>query len=139
MQPDTVITNALCRLDDIEDGRSKGFDPAREGRDTMFIVRRGHHVVGYRNACPHYDFARMAWKKDEFLSADGLRIMCAAHGALFRVNDGVCEVGPCVGETLTPVSLTVRNGAIWIVGPYAPGLRPRAGRTAKGLSGQKNA
>ena len=79
----------LCRLDELADGRSKGFDPLGEGRDTMFVVRHGAEVFGYRNACPHYDFARMAWKKDEFLNADHTLIQCGAHGALFRIEDGV--------------------------------------------------
>jgi nitrite reductase/ring-hydroxylating ferredoxin subunit len=113
----------LCLLAELEDGRSKGFDPLREGRDTMFVLRRGKRVLAYRNACPHYDFARMAWKKDEYLNADGSRIQCSAHGALFRIEDGVCEIGPCVGERLTPVALEHRGDEIWLVGAYSPGLR----------------
>ena len=113
----------LCRLHDLEDGRSKGFDPLGEGRDTMFVIRRGQQAFAYRNACPHYDFARMAWRKDEFLNADRSRIMCAAHGALFRIEDGVCEIGPCLGQALTPVPLEVRDDELWIAGAYAPGLR----------------
>lgn len=116
----------LCRFDALEDGRSKGFDPLGEGRDTMFLVRRGGQVFGYRNACPHYDFARMAWRKDEFLNADRSRIMCAAHNALFRIDDGWCEAGPCVGESLTPVALSVEDGNVWLHGSYAPGRRRRA-------------
>ena len=121
-----ILDQPLCRLSEIQDGHSRGFDPLREGRDTMFVVRRGTRVYGYRNACPHYDFARMAWKKDEFLNGDRSRIMCAAHGALFRVEDGLCEIGPCLGAALTSVPLEVRDGAIWVQGCYAPGLRGRS-------------
>jgi nitrite reductase/ring-hydroxylating ferredoxin subunit len=121
----TTPKQPLCRLDALVDGASRGFDPLGEGRDTMFVVRRGDRVFGWRNACPHYDFARMAWKKDAFLNADGSRIQCSAHGALFRIEDGLCEVGPCVGQSLTPVPLAVRDGAIWLAGDYAPGLRRR--------------
>ena len=113
----------LCRLDDIADGASKGFDPLGEGRDTMFVVRRGDDVHGWRNACPHYDYACMAWKKDAFLNADGTLIQCSAHGALFGIADGVCVLGPCIGEALTRVPLTLRDGAVWLVDDYAPGLR----------------
>ena len=116
----------LCRLDELADGRSKGFDPLGEGRDTMFVVRRENEVFGYRNACPHYDFARMAWRKDEYLNADHTRIQCGAHGALFRIEDGLCVIGPCVGEALTPVPLEVRDREVWLSGPYAPGLRTTA-------------
>jgi len=113
----------LCLLAELEDGRSKGFDPLEEGRDTMFVVRRGDRVFAYRNACPHHDFARMAWKKDEYLNADRSRIQCSAHGALFRIEDGSCEIGPCVGARLTPVALERRGDEIWLAGVYVPGLR----------------
>ena len=124
------VGQPLCGLADVADGHSRGFDPLGEGRDTMFVVRRGTDVYGYRNACPHYDNARMAWKKDEYLTADRSRIRCGAHGALFRVEDGVCEIGPCLGEALTPVALIVRDGKIWLGGRYAPSLRRRGNRAA---------
>ena len=117
------VERLLCQLEDLTDGRSRGFDPLGEGRDTMFVVRRGASVFAYRNACPHYDFARMAWKKNEYLNANHSRIMCSAHGALFRIEDGVCDAGACIGEALAPVPLEIRGGSIWLCGEYAPGLR----------------
>lgn len=116
----------LCRLDELADGRSRGFDPLAEGRDTMFVVRRGERVYGWRNACPHIDGARMAWRKDEFLTADRTRIQCSAHGAQFRIEDGVCEIGPCLGQALTPVVIDVRDGELWLCGSYAPARLLRA-------------
>jgi nitrite reductase/ring-hydroxylating ferredoxin subunit len=120
----------LCLLANLEDGRSKGFDPLGEGRDTMFVVRRGDRVFAYRDACPHYDFARMAWKKDEYLNADGSNIQCSAHGALFRIEDGSCVIGPCLGERLTPVALERRGDELWLVGAYPAGLRRTSGNRA---------
>ncbi|MEC8579288.1 MAG: Rieske 2Fe-2S domain-containing protein [Pseudomonadota bacterium] len=117
------LDRPLCRVADLPEGQSVGFDPLDEGRDTMFVVRKGDTVHAWRNLCPHYDRARMAWKKDEFLNGDRSRIMCAAHGALFRIEDGVCEIGPCVGQSLTPVPVRLHDGALWIVGEYAPGFR----------------
>lgn len=122
------MTAPLAQVADIEDGHSKGFDPLGEGRDTMFIVRRGEALFGWRNACPHYDHARMAWKKDEFLTGDRARIVCGAHGAQFEIDTGLCVLGPCLGDRLTAVALEVRDGAIFLAAPYAPGLRPRMGR-----------
>lgn len=117
------ITTPLCRLADLLPGRSRGFDPLGEGKDTMFLVLRNGVVHGWRNACPHYDYASMAWKKDEFLDANGAHIMCAAHGALFDIQDGRCILGPCLGQSLTPVPLRITGGLIFIDGLYAPGLR----------------
>jgi nitrite reductase/ring-hydroxylating ferredoxin subunit len=95
----------LCHAAELQEGRSRGFDPAGTGRDTMFVVRRnGLHA--YRNACPHWANTSMAWRKDAFLDADGSRIVCAAHGAQFEIDTGLCTLGPCMGESLTRVALT---------------------------------
>ncbi len=127
-RPAVEVAHPLCRMDDLPDGRSRGFDPLGEGRDTMFIVRQGDRLYGYRNHCPHYSNARMAWKKDEFLNVDRSRIMCGAHGALFDIETGQCTLGPCLGDSLTPVALERRGEEVYLAAPYAPGLRPRPGR-----------
>jgi len=116
------VDEPLCSLAELVDGRSRGFDPLGEGRDTMFVVRRGEAVYGWRNACPHYDYARMAWKKDEFLNSDRTQILCGAHGALFTIETGLCVSGPCEGASLTSVRLTLRDGMVFIADSYAPGL-----------------
>ncbi len=90
----------------------------------MFIVRRGEALHAWRNACPHYDRARMAWKKDEFLTSDRSQIVCGAHGALFDIDTGDCTQGPCLGQRLSPVAVRVEAGAVFVLGPYAP-ARPR--------------
>jgi nitrite reductase/ring-hydroxylating ferredoxin subunit len=115
------ILEPLCRLEDLVDGKSRGFDPLGEGRDTMFVVRRGEEVHAWRNHCPHYDRARMAWRKDEFLDPSGEHIMCFAHGALFDIASGACLLGPCLGQSLTQVEIALRDGEIWVVGEYRPG------------------
>lgn len=106
----------LCRLEDIPDGGSKGALPNSRGRDSVLLVRRGDRVRAYVNNCPHYDRAPLGWKKDAFLSGDGQHIMCAAHGALFDIENGACTLGPCLGQSLTPVSVRVEGGAVVLVG-----------------------
>ncbi|MCO5163786.1 MAG: Rieske 2Fe-2S domain-containing protein [Mesorhizobium sp.] len=117
------VTAPLCRLEDLAEGKSRGFDPLGEGRDTMFVIRRGGRLYAWRNHCPHYDRARMAWKKDEFLDPTGSRIMCFAHGALFEIDSGECTLGPCLGQHLTAVPVEIRDGQVWVTGVYEPGLR----------------
>jgi nitrite reductase/ring-hydroxylating ferredoxin subunit len=103
----------LCRVDDIADGGSVGVAPDYRGRDRVLLVRQGQEVYGYINNCPHYDRAPLGWKKDAFLNGDQTRIMCAAHGALFRISDGACELGPCLGLRLSPVELVIREGEVF--------------------------
>jgi nitrite reductase/ring-hydroxylating ferredoxin subunit len=126
-----LVEDAICAVADLPDGMSRGFDPLHEGRDTMFIVRQGDRLYAYRNKCPHYDQARMAWRKDEFLTHDRTRIMCSAHGALFDIPSGSCEVGPCMGRALEPVPLAICDGQVYLAAAYRPGMPARVGNGAR--------
>lgn len=97
----------LCRFGELPDGHSRGFDSQGTGRDQLFVVRQGDVLHGWRNACPHVDGAPMAWRKDAYLNAARDRIVCAAHGAQFEIDSGVCRLGPCLGQRLQPVPLQV--------------------------------
>jgi nitrite reductase/ring-hydroxylating ferredoxin subunit len=102
----------LCPLDAIEDFAAKGFEVALDGElQSIFVVRRGSKVYAYRNSCPHLGVP-LEWTKDRFLSIDGRFIQCSMHGALFRVNDGLCLMGPCEKQALKPVGVEVYNGEI---------------------------
>lgn len=109
----------LCRFDDLPDGKSVGFNPVGADYDTIFVIRCGAEFVGWQNACPHQKGARMNWKKDAFLNGDGSRIMCSAHGALFDIKTGVCEIGPCIGKRLKPANILVQGGRRLLRGKYA--------------------
>ena len=110
----TTPAHYLCRCSDIKDGHSHGFDPLENGKDTMFVVRQGMNFFAYRNDCPHYDHAKMAWKKNEFLTDDLSMITCSAHGALFEIETGVCTLGPCIGDKLTQLDIIQVGDEIWL-------------------------
>lgn len=103
----------LCRLDEIPDGAARGFrlrDAA--GRELrIFAVRRGGAAYAYLNRCPHRG-TPLDWVPDQLLDAAGRHLVCATHGAVFRVEDGVCLAGPCVGDQLVPVPLALRDGVL---------------------------
>lgn len=95
----------LCRVSDFPDAGARGIETLTERCEHgIFIVKRGAGFYAYLNRCPH---ARLPlnWTPDVFMDADGCYIQCANHGALFRVEDGVCVAGPCAGERLTPVAV----------------------------------
>jgi nitrite reductase/ring-hydroxylating ferredoxin subunit len=97
----------LCRPDEMVDGDARGFDPLREGRDTLFVVRQGDKLYAWRDACPHERGTPMAWRKNAYLNADRSRIVCHAHGAQFDIATGLCLLGPCVGQSLTAVPIAL--------------------------------
>jgi nitrite reductase/ring-hydroxylating ferredoxin subunit len=106
---------SLCRLGDIADGGSAAFEPVIAGQPwRLMAVRRGEQVMVYANACPH-----LGWPLDivpgRFLDAGGTHILCTNHGALFRIADGVCVKGPCIGAALTAVPAEVLNDSVVIL------------------------
>jgi nitrite reductase/ring-hydroxylating ferredoxin subunit len=109
---------ALCRVADIPDGGSKGFPPPPGGFTGLFAVRQDDAVFVYVNSCPHIG-TPLDWMPDRFLSADGRRIVCATHGAEFRIADGACLRGPCFGDRLEPVMIQIEDGMIFV--PEAAG------------------
>ena len=107
------MTRPLCRVEDIPDGGAKGFPPPPGRFIGLFAVRLGDHVVVYVNSCPHIGIS-LDWAPDRFLSSDGQRIVCATHGAEFRIHDGVCTLGPCLGDRLEAVMIEIKDGVLHI-------------------------
>lgn len=101
----------LCRLDDIPDGGARGFPAAPGGFTGLFAVRRGERVFVYVNSCPHIGLP-LEPLPDRFLDGRREKIVCSAHGARFRVEDGVCVSGPCLGDALEAVEARVMDGAV---------------------------
>lgn len=115
----------LCRLDEIADGEGRGF-ALGEGplRLDIFIVRSGNEAFGYLNACPHQG-TPLDWGgfdgDGRFVSADSGNILCATHGAEFRLEDGFCLHGPCGGQRLLAVRLGREGDGLLRFEGLAPG------------------
>jgi len=104
----------LCALDDIADPGSMGFSFRVEDRlFSGFVVRVGAQIRGYVDRCPHAGMP-LAMTPDRFLTREGDLILCSAHGALFRIDDGLCLGGPCAGRALIPWGVRLEAGAVWV-------------------------
>jgi nitrite reductase/ring-hydroxylating ferredoxin subunit len=102
----------LGPLDAVADGAARNFVlEMRAGRFHGFAIRRGDTVTGYVDRCPHMG-PPLAQELDGYLTPDGAMIACSWHGALFRIDDGQCVGGPCIGAALIPWPLAVRDGMI---------------------------
>jgi nitrite reductase/ring-hydroxylating ferredoxin subunit len=110
----------LCRLAEIPDGGGKGFwfgaDSSRHG---IFVLRRGDALLAYVNSCPHRG-TPLDWQPDRFLDASGRFILCATHGALFRLDDGYCVGGPCAGAHLAAVAVVCRGEHVYLASEGDP-------------------
>ncbi len=104
----------MCHQARLAEGCALGFDPHHEGRDTLLVLRWQGLLRAWLNSCPHLEVP-MHYRKGRFLSADGQYIVCFAHGALFVPDTGLCVLGPCLGQSLHPQSLSVdEEGGVWL-------------------------
>jgi len=119
-----AFDSRLCALDEVSDGGSNGFvvDTA-DGRCSIITVRRGDAVICYVNSCPHIG-TPLEIQPGRFLDKSGRHILCSTHGALFRIDDGLCIAGPCANDSLTPVAAEVRDGCVYIDAAALPTIWP---------------
>ena len=104
----------LLSLDGLPDGALVEVE-ARVDDDAQSLVihRQGDIVRAWLNVCPHAG-RRLDWAPGQFLkSREGL-LVCAAHGASFELEGGLCVAGPCRGDALRPVAVEVRAGQLWL-------------------------
>lgn len=107
--PGTPKRTVLCRLSDLVDGASKGFELGDgANRFQLFVVRRSSRVYAYENSCPHTG-GPLDWVEDQYLTREKDLILCATHGALFRIETGECLAGPCMGEWLRALKVRVEG------------------------------
>ena len=120
LNPDAVA-KPLAMLDSLPEGGLLEDEAEVDGSAESLIQHRdGDSVRAWLNICPHAG-RRLDWAPGKFLlSKDGL-LVCAVHGASFELREGACVAGPCRGESLRTVAVTVSDGAIRIGSDVAAG------------------
>jgi len=96
----------LCRVEDIPDGGAISVEvDSATGGFSLVLTRLGTAVHAFHNECPHAG-RRLDWAPGKFLMEAGM-LICAAHGAAFLRDSGVCIGGPCRGQGLRSVNVVV--------------------------------
>ena len=107
----TIAPAPLCRLADIPDGNAIEVEALVNGEvESLMIYRQGGEARAYFNVCPHAG-RRLDYVPGKFLVRAG-QIICAAHGATFAAVSGDCVAGPCRGDRLRAVAVTVTDGFV---------------------------
>ncbi len=103
--------------DALQPGQTARFQLDRDGTAVAgFIVNhRGRHYA-YVNRCPHAG-TPLDWWPNEFLTEDGLYLVCATHGAVFGPDTGVCIEGPCPGARLEPLHVEQEGDGLVVTWP----------------------
>ncbi len=115
----------LCPLTSVADGGAIGFKlSAADGGSNIFVVRQRGNYYAYVNSCPHTRVS-LDWQPGQFLNPGGTLIQCSTHGALFRIEDGLCINGPCVNQSLTSITTELEDGDLCILLQASPGMQDR--------------
>lgn len=107
---------ALCEAAALAEGKAVGlvFGGGNE-RFELILLRHVGRAIAYVNDCPHAR-TTLDMLQDQFFNREGTHLLCRTHGAEFRIHDGVCVKGPCLGKALEPVPVEERGGAIVVAG-----------------------
>jgi len=106
----------LCASDEVSEGQAiECVDPHDADGGTLVVLRSAGRVHAYLNICPHAG-RPLNWAPGRFLYAHG-QLVCAAHGASFRPEDGYCIGGPCRGESLRRVAVMEIDGEVAMADP----------------------
>jgi nitrite reductase/ring-hydroxylating ferredoxin subunit len=104
----------LTVLDNLSDGGLVEVEAEVDGvAESLILHRDGDRVRAWLNICPHAG-RRLDWAPGKFLISNGL-LVCAAHGASFELREGVCVGGPCRGDSLRAVAVTVVGAEVRLV------------------------
>ncbi|MDR6991612.1 Rieske (2Fe-2S) protein [Luteimonas sp. 3794] len=102
----------LAAFDTIADGGFAEIEVMLEGvPESLVLFREGERVRAWLNICPHAG-RRLDWAPGQFLRSKAGDLVCAAHGASFSLDDGLCVAGPCKGESLRGVDVAVVDGHV---------------------------
>jgi len=80
----------------------------------VFVQKMGETIAVFENRCPHAGTPLNLFD-DRFMDLSGSHLICRTHGARFRMEDGLCTLGPCKGQFLRAVEHEIRDGGIYTV------------------------
>ena len=93
----------LRTWDDLPDGVPTEAEADVDGTpESLLLLRTGDRVRAWLNICPHAG-RRLDWAPGKFLVSKEGHLVCAAHGASFEMEGGLCVAGPCRGDSLRAV------------------------------------
>lgn len=108
----------VCPVSALDATGAKGIDFENEdGWCSIFLVAdRDSGVHAYVNQCPHAG-TPLEILPDRFLTRNRDAIICTTHGARFRITDGLCIAGPCRGQSLSRIPVTITGTNVRIDPP----------------------
>jgi nitrite reductase/ring-hydroxylating ferredoxin subunit len=114
----TRIRVRACRRDELVPAVVKpvalpaGAD--RRPREALVLLDLAGEVRAYLNRCRHLPIPIDSGSRS-FLTFDKQHLLCGTHGALYRLDDGVCIAGPCLHLALEALPLEETDGELFVL------------------------
>jgi len=89
-------------------------DAAGLRREAIVLRDAAGELRAYVNRCQHLPIPLDSGSR-AFFGPDGRYLVCKTHGASYRLDDGRCVAGPCIGRALTALPLEHDGERIRIV------------------------
>lgn len=108
------VSRTLILRDDLPSRQIVVVNAAIDGdNEAILLYRDNEQIQAWLNICPHAG-RRLDYAPGKFLMQDG-DLVCAAHGATFRLDNGECVAGPCRGASLKAVPVQCIDGQVCLV------------------------
>lgn len=107
------MSQLLCHVDELTEGQWMTFALEDADDETFMVKKVGEKIYVYRNFCPHQG-RRLDYAPGEFLETPDQQVVCPAHGATFKVEDGFCTGGPCAGDSLKAIPFSIQDQQVFI-------------------------
>lgn len=102
----------LCSIAELVEDKWLAFSLPKSN-DSFMVKKLADEVYVYHNFCPHQG-RRLDYAPGEFLETPDKQVVCPAHGATFKTKDGFCTGGPCAGDSLKAVTVTIKDDMVYI-------------------------
>lgn len=109
--------HVIAEAQEIEHGHSRTFVLTCGGKPIEgFVVNFRGKFYAYVNRCCHIPM-RMDWVENQFFTRDKRFLICPTHGASYDPTTGLCLDGPCPGEYLESIPVSVKQGQVTVYCP----------------------
>ncbi len=105
----------IARVDDIPPyGLVFAYKEGPIDEEGILLRLPDRGVVAYQNLCRHLPMRLNERAPQEMWSPDRRYLVCNAHGARYRPDDGLCVAGPCEGSHLRTLPIEIRGEEIYL-------------------------
>ncbi len=104
----------IASLAELSGGNAIVFTYKQDGiRREGFALLANGKIVCYENLCRHLP-VKLDSGSRHFLTKSGRHILCQSHGALYQLETGFCERGPCAGASLLALPVRIEGDEVYL-------------------------